>query len=70
MATYLVPNYGPSVQVDATRDAWAKRIGSTLQNSEFNDLEAAKRFADSVGSKVLDAKKKVLYDSSKPEADE
>ena len=48
------------------REKWAKRIGATVTNSEFNDLEAAKRFADRIGSKVLGDKKKVLYDSQAP----
>jgi hypothetical protein len=63
---YLVPSYGPSIQMTPARDAWAERIGASLTNVEFNDLDAAKRFADSIGSKVIDEKKKVLYDAARP----
>ena len=67
VATYLVPCYGPSIQMTPERDAWAKRIGATVQHQEFNDLDAAKRFAARISSKVLDAKKKLLFDPSAPE---
>lgn len=64
MATYFVPNYGPSMRMSKDRDAWAKRIGAQLTNTEFNDLEAAKAFAESIGAKVLDDKKKVVFDAA------
>lgn len=63
---YIVPNYGPLVRMTKAREAWATRIGATVTNSEFGDLESARKFADSVGSKVIDENKKVVYDSSQP----
>jgi len=69
VTTYLVPNYGPSIQMGKGRDDWAKRIGSQLTHSEFNDLDAAVAFAARIGSKVLDEKKKLVVDPNAPPED-
>jgi len=56
MASYFVPNLGPSVCMSPETEAWAERIGKRIERKEFSDYAAAKAFADNIRSRVEDEK--------------
>jgi|SoiMethySBSTD1v2_1073268.scaffolds.fasta_scaffold933618_2 hypothetical protein len=56
MANWFVPNLGPSVYMSPATEAWAERTGHKIERKEFSDLSAARRFAESINSRVEDEK--------------